>query len=209
MLEKIKELRELTNVSLAKCKNAIEVSNGNIADALIWLQKQGLTDSIKKAGRSTSEGLIHSYIHGGKIGVMVEVNCETDFLAKSEAFKIFVDAVVLQIASMNPQYISKEEIPIEFEADQKEIFFDQIIDKIKNKPQAIIDKILDGKFNKWLEEICLLNQISVLDSSKTIDQLRADLVLKSGENIVIKRFIRWDINKQEVGNRYSVSCGGK
>lgn len=195
MLEKIKELRELTNVSLAKCKKAIEDSGGNIEGALVILQKLGLIDSAKKAGRTASEGLIHSYIHGGKIGVMVEVNCETDFLAKSIHFKEFVDAVVLQIASMNPQYICKDDIPVEFEAEQLDIFIEQIADKIKGKSQEIITKMVNGKLTKWLEEVCLLNQISVLNSTKTIDQLRSDLVLKSGENIVIKRFLRWELGK--------------
>ncbi len=195
MLEKIKELRELTNVSLAKCKSAIEESNGDIAKVLILLQKQGLTDSVKKAGRTASEGTIHSYIHGGKIGVMVEINCETDFLAKSEAFKEFADAVVLQIASMNPEYINADDVHIGVEADMKDIFIGQLDEKMLKKPDVVCNKILDGKFSKWLETVCLMNQVSVLNSTKTIEQLKADLVLKSGENIIIKRFTRWELGK--------------
>jgi len=195
MLNKIKELRELTNVSLAKCKAAIESSHGDIKEALVILQKQGLTDSAKKAGCSASEGLIHSYIHGGKIGVMVEINCETDFLAKSDAFKEFANAVVLQIASMNPEYITSDDVPIEFEAEQKDIFMGQLDEKMFQKPEVVRNKILDGKYNKWLEVVCLMNQTSVLNSEKTIEQLKADLVLKSGENIVVKRFVRWELGK--------------
>ncbi len=195
MLEKIKELRELTNVSLAKCKSAIEESNGDISKALILLQKQGLTDSAKKAGRTASEGIIHSYIHSGKNGVMVEINCETDFLAKSEAFKEFGDAIVLQIASMNPEYINADDVHIGVEADMKDIFIGQLDEKMLKKPDVVRNKILYGKYSKWLETVCLMNQTSVLNSTKTIEQLKADLVLKSGENIVIKKFIRWELGK--------------
>lgn len=195
MLDKIKELRDLTNVSLQKCKKAIEESNGDIPQALIWLQKQGLTDSAKKAGRAASEGIIHSYIHGGKIGVMVEINCETDFLAKSDAFKEFADAVVLQIASMNPEYISQVDVLPEVEMDQSSIYAQQILEGFNSKPAEVKSKMLLGKMSKWFESVCLMNQISVLDSNKTIEQLRADLVLKSGENIVVKRMARWELGK--------------
>lgn len=195
MLDKIKELRELTGVSLVKCKKAIEETNGDIKDALVFLHKQGLIDSTKKAARTASEGIIHSYMHNGKIGVMVEINCETDFLAKSEAFKEFADAVVLQIASMNPEYITPGDVPITLEADMNDIFIDQIADKSKGKSSEIIGKIVAGKLNKWLELVCLMSQVSVLNSSKTIDQLRTDLVLKSGENIVVKRMARWELGK--------------
>jgi elongation factor Ts len=195
MLEKIKELRDLTNVSLQKCKNAIVESNGDIAQALIILQKLGLTDSAKKSGRVVSEGIINSYIHGGKIGVMVEINCETDFLAKSEPFKDFANTVVLQIASMNPEYISPIDVPQEIEMAQSNIYATQISEGFNSKPAEVKSKMLLGKMNKWLETVCLMNQISVLDSNKTIDQLRADLVLKSGENIVVKRMARWELGK--------------
>ena len=195
MLEKIKELRDRTNISLAKCKLAIESSNGDIEQALLWLQKQGLTDSSKKSGRSANEGLIHSYVHMGKVGVLVEVNCETDFASRSEHFKKFVDNVALQIAAMNPEYIEMNNIPETLVVEQREIFLAQISNGGKPKPQNIIDKILNGKIDNWLSEVCLLNQVSVIDSNKTIEQMRAELVSQLGENVVVKRFVRWEIGK--------------
>lgn len=195
MLEKIKELRDRTNISLAKCKLAIESSNGDIEQALLWLQKQGLTDSSKKSGRSANEGLIHSYVHMGKVGVLVEVNCETDFASRSEHFKKFVDNVALQIAAMNPEYIDMNNIPERLAVEQREIFLAQISNGGKPKPQNIIDKILNGKIDNWLSEVCLLNQVSVIDSNKTIEQMRTELVSQLGENVVVKRFVRWEIGK--------------
>lgn len=195
MLNKIKELRELTNISLAKCKLAIESSNGNIEQALIWLQKQGLIDSSKKSGRSVNEGLIHSYIHMGKVGVLLEVNCETDFASRSKHFKKFVDNVALQIAAMSPEYVSKDIVRQILIDEQKEIILAQMSNGGKQKQQNILDKMLAGKLDKWFSDICLLEQVSVIDSNKTIEQLRAELVSQLGENVVVKRFIRWEIGK--------------
>lgn len=197
MLNKIKELRDRTSISLAKCKQAIESSSGDIEQALVWLQKQGLTDSSKKAGRSANEGLIHSYIHMGKVGVLLEVNCETDFASRSEHFKKFVDNVALQIAAMSPEFISKEDVNEELIIEQKEIFTAQMYNGGKLKPQNILDKMLAGKLDKWYSDICLLNQHSVMDSTKTIEQMRVELVSQLGENVIIKRFTRWEIGKQE------------
>ena len=209
MLEKIKELRDRTNISLAKCKAAIEASNGDIDQALLLLQKQGLIDSSKKSGRSANEGLIHSYIHMGKVGVLLEVNCETDFASRSEHFKKFVDNVALQIAAMSPDYISTDDIPERLAVDQKEIFLAQMNNGGKPKPQNIMDKIISGKIDNWCSEVCLLNQTSVIDSNKTIEQLRAELVSQLGENVVIKRFVRWEIGKQESAlNTFNMCCGG-
>lgn len=195
MLEKIKELRDRTNISLAKCKLAIESSNGDIDQAIVWLQKQGLTDYSKKSGRSANEGLIHSYIHMGKVGVLLEVNCETDFASRSEHFKKFVDNVALQIAAMSPEYISTESVPEALVTEQKEIFLAQMNNGGKPKPQNILDKMLAGKLEKFFSEICVLNQASVMDSNKTIEQMRAELVSQLGENVVVKRFQRWEIGK--------------
>lgn len=195
MLNKIKELRERTNISLAKCKQAIELSNGNIDEAIVWLQKQGLTDSSKKSGRTANEGLIHSYIHMGKVGVLLEVNCETDFASRSEHFKKFADNVALQIAAMSPEYVSVNLVPENLIAEQKEIFLAQMNNGGKPKPQNIIDKMLAGKLDKYFSEICVLNQTSVMDSSKTIEQMRIELVSQLGENVIIRRFTRWEIGK--------------
>jgi elongation factor Ts len=193
MLEKIKELRDRTNISLAKCKLAIESSNGDIEQALVWLQKQGLTDSSKKSGRSANEGLIHSYVHMGKVGVLVEVNCETDFASRSEHFKKFVDNVALQIAAMKPEYIAKENITSPIYLEQEGIFMAQIANGGKQKPQNIIDKMIAGKLDKWYSDVCLLNHTSVVDSSKTIELMRSELVSQLGENVVVQRFVRWEV----------------
>lgn len=195
MLEKIKELRDRTNISLAKCKLAIESSNGDIDGAILWLQKQGLTDSSKKSGRSANEGLIHSYIHMGKVGVLLEVNCETDFASRSSHFKTFVDNVALQIAAMSPEYISTDSVPEVLVTEQKEIFLAQMNNGGKPKPQNILDKMLAGKLEKYFSEVCVLNQTSVMDSNKTIEQMRVELVSQLGENVVVKRFARWEIGK--------------
>ena len=193
MLEKIKELRNKTNISLTKCKTAIEESNGNIDEAMVWLQKQGLIDSSKKEGRSTNEGLIHSYIHMGKVGVLVEVNCETDFASRSEHFKKFVDSVALQIAAMNPEYVSSSDIPTDKVSFQGTIFTAQMSEKIKNKPQNIVEKMMSGKFDRWYSDICLMNQVSVTDDTKTIEEMRTSLVSQLGENVVVLRFVRWSV----------------
>lgn len=195
MLEKIKELRERTNISLAKCKSALEMSSGDIDAAIIVLQKQGLTDSVKKAGTEAKEGIIYSYVHLNKIGVLIEVNCQTDFCAKSDVFKTFVEQVALQIASMDPLCISKDEIPYAELSKQTEIIKEQVGKAIVGKPENVVSKILEGKLNKWYSDICLLNQMSVAVANKTIDNLRTELILKTGENIVIRRFVRFELGK--------------
>jgi elongation factor Ts len=195
MLDKIKELRERTNISLAKCKSALESTNGNIDEAIIILQKQGFNDAVKKASRETKEGIIYSYVHMDKIGVMVEVNSETDFSARSEPFKVFVERVALQIAAMEPKWISKEDVEGEERHIQFIIAKEQAEKAITGKPESVVNKILEGKMNKWYSTVCLLDQESVAVADKTIDNLRTELVAKIGENVVIRRFVRWELGK--------------
>ncbi len=195
MLDNIRKLRERTSVSLNKCKLALEAVNGDLEQAVIYLQKQGLADAAKKADKQADEGIIHSYIHMDKIGVMAQINCQTDFAARSEELKEFANVVVMQIAAMNPLYVSKDTVPQSDLEQQLEIAREQVKDAIKNKPEDVINKIIAGKLDKWYSDVCLLNQQSIADSTKTIERLRAELVAKLGENVVIKRFVRWELGR--------------
>lgn len=194
-LDKIKELRSRTFVGLDKCKLALEATNGNLDEAVVYLQKQGLTDSAKKADRTTGEGVINSYVHMGRIGVLLEVGCETDFASRSDLFKTFAELVSMQIAAMNPQYLSKETVPTNVINEQKAIFMEQLKDKTSNKPEHVVEKMLEGKLNKWLSDVSLLEQQFVEDPKKTVEQLRVELVSKLGENVVVKRFVRWELTR--------------
>lgn len=194
-ISKIKELRDRTFVGLDKCKTALLATNGNIEEAVIYLQKQGLADSAKKADRTTGEGLINSYVHMGRIGVLCEIGCETDFCSRSDLFKAFTELVSMQVAAMNPLYVSKDSVPENVLRDQMDIFSEQLKDKLANKPEQVVNKMLEGKLNKWLADVCLLDQEVVDGSKKTVEQLRSELVAKLGENVVIKRFVRWELTK--------------
>ena len=187
-IEIVKILRDKTNVSLDACKKALEQSNGNIDEAIIFLQKRGELKASQMSDRPTNEGRIHSYVHFGRIGVMVEILCQTDFCSKSKEFIEFCDAVSMQIASMNPQYISDLS---EGERDKQiDIFKAQLK---KAPPEAALTRMIDGKLASLQAELCLLHQESVVVPDKTIEQLRVELVAKIGENVSIKRFVRWEV----------------
>lgn len=184
----IKELRAKTSISLNECKKALLETSGDVEQALIVLQKTGVLKAKDKISRPTGEGTIHAYIHGnGRMGVLVEIRCETDFAADSYEFRDFCERTALQIAAMNPTFV--------FEPDstsilaQREIFKAQVLDK----PFEAQTSIIEGKLNKWKSEVCLLNQESVVVPGKTIEELRTELVAKIGENVTIKRFVRWSI----------------
>ncbi|MBI2388960.1 MAG: translation elongation factor Ts [Deltaproteobacteria bacterium] len=190
----VKEVRERSGAGMMDCKNALVEANGDVEKALEIIQKKGLAKAVKKAGRVASEGLVHSYIHaGGRIGVLVEINCETDFVSRNEDFKRFCDDVAMQIAGMSAQYVRKEEIPADVTAKQKEIFQAQL--KEEGKPEQAWPKILEGKLSKWAQEICLNDQESIVVPGKNIEQVRAELVAKIGENINIRRFVRWELGE--------------
>lgn len=194
MLEQIKELRNRTHISMDKCKKAIEATSGDIEEAIKWLQKQGFADSIKKANNETKEGVLRSYVHMDKIAVLVEVNTQTDFFSRSEEFKDFVDDVCYQIAAMDPQYISKEDVSAHIAAEKVHIFTEQIDEKV---PERARQKIIEGKMNKWYSQVCLMQQESVSKPGKSLEELKALLIASSGENIVVKRFIRWELGSNE------------
>lgn len=190
----VKELRERTGAGMMDCKKALVESKGNVDEAIEFLRKKGLSAAAKKAGRATSEGVIGSYIHSnGKVAVMVEVNCETDFVARNENFQSFVKDIAMHIAASSPVSVGPEDMPAEYIAKEREIALAQMKEdpKMANKPQAVLDKIIEGKVAKIYEEQCLMNQKFVKNPDLTIAQLVAQTVATIGENISIARFTRY------------------
>lgn len=193
--EDIKNLREKTGCGMMDCRAALNESSGDMEKAAEILRKKGFAKAAAKADRVASQGIIDSYIHlGGKIGVIVEVNCETDFVAKNIEFQAFIKDVAMQIAAMNPQYIAREQVPAEVIAHEKEILTSQV--KNEGKPEAAIEKIVNGKLEKFYSEICLMEQPFIKDSKKTIKDLLAELVAKIGENILVRRFTRYQLGEK-------------
>ncbi|MFH0901452.1 MAG: translation elongation factor Ts [Pseudomonadota bacterium] len=190
----IKELRERTSSGMADCKKALVETGGDMEKATEYLRKKGLAAAAKKAGRVAAEGLVASYIHGGgRIGVLVEVNCETDFVARSEDFRAFVHEVCMQIAAMNPQYVATEEVQAETIAKEREILVAKA--REQGKPDAVLGKIVDGQIAKWTRDICLLEQPWMRDDKKAIKDLLQDLISKIGENCRIRRFVRFELGE--------------
>lgn len=188
----VKELRDKTNAGMMDCKKALTETGGDMEKAVDLLRQKGLAVAAKRAGKATREGLIESYIHaGGKLGVMVEVGCETDFVAKTDAFKIFARDVAMHIAATNPVAVSREEVPAEVVQREKDIYINQALES--GKPQQIAEKMVTGKMEKFLAEICLMEQKYVKDDKMTIQDLLNELVAKMGENISIKKFARFQI----------------
>ncbi|MGB3975386.1 MAG: translation elongation factor Ts [bacterium] len=186
----IQQLRTKTGLGIMKCKEALKATNGNIEEAIDYLRKKGLADASKKAHRATTEGRIGSYIHhSGKLGVLVEIQCETDFVAKTDEFEELIRDVAMHIASMNPRYVSSEDIPEDVLEREKDIYKGQVLE-MGNKPANIVDKIVQGKLTKFYSLVCLLDQPFVKDDSMTIQELLKGKIAKLGENIVIKRFSR-------------------
>jgi elongation factor Ts len=190
--ELVKELREQTGVGIMACKNALQEADGDIAQAVDILRKKGIAKAQKREGRSASEGQVQAYIHmGGKIGVLVEVNCETDFSAKTEDFSSFVKNLAMHIAATNPMAIAEEGLPEDIVEREKEIYRAQALDS--GKPEKVVDKIIDGKMKKFVSEVCLLKQAYVRDPDLTIEDLLNELKVKTGENIIIRRFARFQL----------------
>jgi elongation factor Ts len=188
----IKQLRTRTNAGVMDCKEALKEAGGDMEKAVDFLRKKGLATALKRAGRQTSEGLIHSYIHtGGKIGVLVEVNCETDFVAKTDEFGMFVKNLAMHIAATKPLGIRTEDIPKEVIQREEEIYRAQAAEA--GKPEKIQDKIVQGKMEKFYKESCLLDQQYVKDPDITIQDLIHDIVTKTGENITVRRFVRYQL----------------
>jgi len=190
----VKELREKTGAGIMDCKQALTESDGDIGDAVDFLRKKGLATAKKRAGRDASEGVIQSYIHmGGKIGVIVEVNCETDFVAKTDDFKEFTKNIAMHIAATSPVGIVPEDVPEEIISKEKEIYRAQALET--GKPENIVEKIAEGKVQKFYKENCLLQQPYVRDPNLTVEDVINDVIAKIGENISIRRFVRYQIGE--------------
>ena len=190
----IKDLRERTGAGMADCKKALTEVGGDMDKAIDYLRTKGLAKAAKKAGREATEGAVVSYIHGGgRIGVLVEVNCETDFVARNEDFQAFTREVALQIAAMNPQLVRREEVSQDVIDREREVLVAKA--KESGKPDPVVQKMVDGQITKWLKEICLLDQAWVKDGDKTIDQVQQELIAKIGENIKVRRFVRFELGE--------------
>ncbi len=191
----VKELRERTNAGMMDCKKALQECGGDMEKAVDYLRQKGLAVAAKRAGRATSEGAVQCYIHAGnKLGVMVEVNCETDFVAKTDQFVEFARNVAMHIAATNPLCINREDAPQDVIDKEREIYRKQAIDS--GKPEHIVDKIVEGRIEKYLKEICLLEQPYVKDPDLSIQDLLNELVAKMGENISIRRFVRYQVGEK-------------
>lgn len=190
----VKELREKTGAGMMDCKKALTEANGDMEKAVKLLREKGLAAAAKKASRIATEGLVEAYIHGGgRIGVLVEVNCETDFVAKNEDFKNFVKEIAMQIAAAKPLYVRREEVPQEEIDREKEILRNQALNE--GKPEHIVDKMVQGRIDKYFKEICLLEQPYIKDPDKTVEQLLKEQIAKIGENISIRRFSRFELGE--------------
>jgi elongation factor Ts len=188
----VKELRDKTNAGMMDCKKALTDTAGDMEKAIDLLRQKGLAVAAKRAGRETKEGVVESYIHaGGKLGVMVEVGCETDFVAKTDDFKAFAKAVAMHIAALSPVAICREEVPADILQREKDIYVNQALES--GKPQQIVEKMVGGKIEKYLAEVCLLEQKYVKNPDLTVQDLLNELVAKMGENISIKKFARFQI----------------
>jgi elongation factor Ts len=188
----VKELRDKTNAGMMDCKKALTETAGDMEKAVDLLRQKGLAVAAKRAGRETKEGVVEAYIHaGGKLGVMVEVGCETDFVAKTDDFKAFAKAIAMHIAAMSPVAVCREEVPAEILQREKDIYSNQALES--GKPQQIVEKMVNGKIEKYLGEVCLLEQKYVKNPDLTVQDLLNELVAKMGENISIKKFVRFQI----------------
>jgi elongation factor Ts len=191
----IKDLRERTGAGMADCKKALVECSAEMEKAIDYLRKKGIASAAKKATRIASEGTVVSYLHGARIGVLIEVNCETDFVARNPDFLGFAKDVAIQVAAMNPQYVSQDEIPAAVLDKEKTIRLE--LAKQSGKPEAVIPKIVDGQIAKWAKEVCLLDQLFVKDpeGKKDIRSLLTELIAKTGENIRVRRFVRYEVGE--------------
>lgn len=190
----VKELRVATGAPILDCKKALENNEGDFDRAVDWLRKQGLSSVAKKTGRDASEGLVDSYIHpGNRVGVIVEVNCETDFVAKTDDFRALVHDILLHIAMANPLCIDKDDIPSESLSKEEQLYREQALKE--GKPENIVDKVVAGKLDKYYKQVCLLRQPFVKDEDQNIQDLVNNSIAKFGENIVVHRFVRFELGK--------------
>ncbi len=190
----VKELRAATNAGILDCRKALTEANGDFNKAVDWLREKGVATAAKRSDRDASNGVVELYSHGGgRVGVMVEVNCETDFVARSDAFRSFAHEVALQIAASSPTYITEAEIPADVLAHEGEIAKKRVLEE--GKPEAVAEKIVEGRLNKFRDEVCLLRQPYIRDEQLTIEKLLHSTIASTGENIIIRRFQRWELGQ--------------
>ena len=190
----VKDLRERTGAGMMDCKKALTETEGNLEKAVDLLREKGLAAAAKKAGRVAAEGLVEAYIHGGgRIGVLLEINCETDFVAKTDGFKELARDVAMQIAATNPLYVVKEEVPADKIEHEKEILRAQALNE--GKPEKIVEKMVEGRIEKYYKEVCLLEQPFIKDSDKAVKDLITESIAKIGENISVRRFVRFQLGE--------------
>jgi elongation factor Ts len=191
---RVKELREKSGAGMMDCKKALAEANGDMDEALVLLRKKGMATAQKKSSRATKEGLIEAYIHaGGKIGVLVEVGVETDFVSRGDDFRTFCHELAMQVAAGSPQWVRRDEVPEDIIAAERGIYAEQV----KDKPEKVVEKIVDGKLEKFFQENCLMDQAYVREPSMNIEQLRTDLVGKIGENVEVRRFVRFQLGETQ------------
>lgn len=194
-VDMVKELRIKTNAGMMDCKEALAASDGNFEKAIDYLRKKGMSAATKRSSKAAKDGTVAFYIHmGGKIGVLVELNCETDFVAKTEAFQTLAKDLAMHVAASNPIYVRPEQIPADALEREKEIYKSQLL--TEKKPEKIWDKIIDGKLKKYYEEVCLLQQKFIKNTDITVETLVNEMIAKSGENIIVRRFARFQLGEE-------------
>jgi len=194
-VDMVKELRIKTNAGMMDCKEALVASDGNFEKAIDYLRKKGMSAATKRSSKAAKDGTVAFYIHmGGKIGVLVELNCETDFVAKTEAFQTLAKDLAMHVAASNPIYVRPEQIPADALEREKEIYKSQLL--TEKKPEKIWDKIIDGKLKKYYEEVCLLQQKFIKNTDITVETLVNEMIAKSGENIIVRRFARFQLGEE-------------
>ncbi|MDO5713458.1 MAG: translation elongation factor Ts [Tissierellia bacterium] len=189
----VKELREKTGAGMMDCKKTLKETNGDLEKAIDLLREKGLASAAKKAGRIASEGLVDSYIHGGRIGVLIEVNTETDFVAKNDEFKGFVRDMAMQVAAANPKYVTREDVPADEVDRERKVLKEQALNE--GKPEHIVEKMVEGRLEKYFEEIVLLDQKFIKDPDVNVGTILNNLIAKIGENIKIRRFVRYEVGE--------------
>lgn len=189
----VKELREKTGAGMMDCKKALSETAGDLEKASEWLRVKGLAKAGGKAGRVAAEGAVQSYVHMGKIGVLCEINCESDFVARGDVFKEFVKDVCMHVAAVRPEFLRREDVPPERVAKERVLFEAEV--REQGKPDAMVEKITAGKVDKWFAEVCLMEQPWVRDPKISIEELRAAVVQKTGENVQVRRFVRWELGE--------------
>jgi elongation factor Ts len=190
----VKELRQATGAGILDCRKALEAGDGNFDKAVDYLREKGLAKAAKRMGRDAKDGLVAAYIHaGGRVGVLIEVNCETDFVARTDEYKELVNSLAMQVAAMNPQFLKREDVPETVLEHERGLYRAQALQE--GKPERIVDRIVDGRLEKFYKESCLMEQDFIRDDEKTVDDLVKEYINKTGENIVVRRFARYELGE--------------